>query len=63
MRDSIKPCYTSNNVIANGATTTKFLVGTGSVFYYHQLEDDHPAIQFAREHNPDFDEILTSGNQ
>jgi quercetin dioxygenase-like cupin family protein len=35
----------------------------GSVFYYHQLEDDHPAIQFAREHNPDFDEILISGNQ
>jgi hypothetical protein len=31
----------------------------GSVFYYHQLEDDHPAIQFAREHNPNFDEILS----
>jgi quercetin dioxygenase-like cupin family protein len=35
----------------------------GSVFYYHQLEDDHPAIQFAREHNPDFDGILIRGNQ
>jgi quercetin dioxygenase-like cupin family protein len=31
----------------------------GSVFYYDQLESDHPAILFAREHNPDFDEILS----
>ena len=30
----------------------------GSVFYFNQLESDHPAILFAREHNPDFDEIL-----
>ena len=35
----------------------------GSAFYFHQLEDDHPAIQFAREHNPEFDEILSGGNQ
>jgi len=34
----------------------------GSVFYFHQLEDDHPAIQFAREQNPNFDEILSGGN-
>lgn len=31
---------------------------SGSVFYYNELESDHPAILFAREHNPDFDEIL-----
>lgn len=30
----------------------------GSVFYYHQLPADHEAIRFAREHNPDFDEVL-----
>ena len=34
----------------------------GSVFYYHQLPPDHEAIQFAREHNPDFDQILDGGN-
>jgi quercetin dioxygenase-like cupin family protein len=34
----------------------------GSVFYYHQLPPDHEAIQFAREHNPNFDEILSGGN-
>lgn len=30
----------------------------GEVFYFHQLPEDHPAILFAREHNPDFDEVL-----
>lgn len=30
----------------------------GSAFYFHQLPSDHPAILFAREHNPDFDEVL-----
>ena len=30
----------------------------GSVFYFHQLPPDHEAIKFAREHNPNFDEIL-----
>jgi len=30
----------------------------GGVFYYHQLPADHEAIRFAREHNPDFDEVL-----
>jgi len=35
----------------------------GGVFYYHQLEADHPAIQFARQHNRDFDEILSAGNE
>ena len=34
----------------------------GSVFYYHQLPPDHEAIQFAREHNPNFDEILAGGS-
>lgn len=34
----------------------------GSAFYYHQLPPDHEAIRFAREHNPDFDEILVRGN-
>jgi len=34
----------------------------GGVFYFHQLEEDHPAIQFARQHNPNFDEILAQGN-
>jgi len=34
----------------------------GSAFYYHQLPPDHEAIRFAREHNPDFDEILARGN-
>ncbi len=34
----------------------------GSAFYYHQLEPDHPAIQFAREHNPGFDEVLSGRN-
>ena len=34
----------------------------GSVFYFNQLEPDHPAIQFAREHNPNFDELLTGMN-
>lgn len=30
----------------------------GSVFYFHQLPPDHEAIRFAREHNPDFDQVL-----
>ena len=30
--------------------------------YYHQLPPDHEAIQFARAHNPNFDEILAGGN-
>jgi quercetin dioxygenase-like cupin family protein len=30
----------------------------GEPFYYHQLAADHPAIQFARMKNPDFDEVL-----
>jgi hypothetical protein len=34
----------------------------GSVFYYHQLPPDHEAIRFAREHNPNFDEILARRN-
>ncbi len=28
MRDSIEPCYTENNVSANGATETEFSVWT-----------------------------------
>ena len=30
----------------------------GEPFYYHQLSDDHPAIEFARSKNPDFDQVL-----
>ncbi len=30
----------------------------GMEFYFHQLPADHEAIQFARQHNPNFDEIL-----
>lgn len=30
----------------------------GREFYYHQLEEDHPAIKFAKEHNPNFEEVL-----
>ena len=33
---------------------------SGEAFYYHQLPTDHPAIQFAREHNPDFDDVLAN---
>ena len=34
----------------------------GEPFYYHQLPADHPAIQFARSKNPDFNAVLeTSG--
>jgi quercetin dioxygenase-like cupin family protein len=35
----------------------------GAVFYFNQLESDHPAILFARQHNPDFDEILSGLKQ
>ena len=28
------------------------------IFYFNELEEDHPAIQFARSVNPDFDEVL-----
>ncbi len=31
---------------------------SGGVFYYNGLEPDDPALMFAREHNPNFDEIL-----
>ena len=30
----------------------------GEPFYYYQLSDDHPAIEFAKSKNPDFDEVL-----
>lgn len=30
----------------------------GGVFYFNELPEDHPAIQFARSVNPDFDEVL-----
>lgn len=32
----------------------------GTEFYYNELEEDHPAIQFARSVNPDFDSVLKS---
>jgi len=51
--------YTTD--IRNMATELDQQMSEGSVFYYHQLEPDHPAIQFAREHNPNFDEILSRG--
>ena len=35
----------------------------GSAFYFNQLAPDHPAILFARRHNPNFDEILAGPNQ
>jgi quercetin dioxygenase-like cupin family protein len=30
----------------------------GETFYYHQLDADHPAIAFARQHNPEFDQLV-----
>ncbi|WP_156945864.1 cupin domain-containing protein, partial [Hyphomonas johnsonii] len=30
----------------------------GTSFYYHQLAADHPAIVFAKQHNPAFDQLL-----
>ena len=35
----------------------------GSVFYFNQLDANHPAIEFARQHNPDFDELLSGLNR
>ena len=32
----------------------------GTAFYYNELSEDHPAIQFARSVNPDFDKVLES---
>ncbi len=32
----------------------------GNQFYYNELPEDHPAIQFARSVNPDFDAVLNS---
>jgi quercetin dioxygenase-like cupin family protein len=32
----------------------------GTAFYYNELDDAHPAIQFARSVNPDFDSVLQS---
>lgn len=52
--------YTSD--IRNLAEQLDQEMSEGSAFYYHQLPPDHEAIQFAREHNPNFDEILSGGN-
>ncbi len=30
----------------------------GGIFYFDQLNEDHPAVVFARANNPDFDEVL-----
>ncbi|WP_300395893.1 cupin domain-containing protein [Henriciella sp.] len=30
----------------------------GEPFYYYQLSSDHPAIEFAKSKNPNFDEVL-----
>ncbi len=51
--------YTTD--IRNMAEELDQEMSEGSVFYYHQLPPDHEAIQFARQHNPDFDEILERG--
>ncbi len=32
----------------------------GEAFYFHQLAPDHPAVLFAREHNPGFDQLVES---
>jgi quercetin dioxygenase-like cupin family protein len=52
--------YTTD--IRNMATELDQQMSDGSVFYYHQLPPDHEAIRFAREHNPNFDEILARRN-
>ena len=52
--------YTSD--IRNLAEQLDQEMSEGSVFYYHQLPPDHEAIQFARAHNPDFDEVMAGGN-
>lgn len=33
-------------------------LSAGETFYFHQLDPEHPAIEFARANNPDFDAIL-----
>ena len=38
-------------------------MAAGSAFYFNQIEADHPAIEFARQHNPDFDELLSGLNR
>ena len=48
--------YTTD--IRNMAEQLDQEMSEGGVFYFNQLEPDHPAILFARQHNPDFDEIL-----
>ena len=48
--------YTTD--IRNMAVELDQQMSQGSEFYFHQLPPDHEAIQFARQHNPDFDEIL-----
>ena len=35
----------------------------GDFFYYHQLPADHPAIVFAKEHNPDFETVLANSKK
>ncbi len=35
----------------------------GGVFYYHQLKENHPAIVFAKKHNPKFNDILKAAKK
>lgn len=30
----------------------------GETFYYHQLAPNHPAVVFAKQHNPNFDQLM-----
>jgi len=52
--------YTTD--IRNMAEQLDQEMSEGGVFYFNQLEPDHPAILFARNHNPDFDGILVGLN-
>ncbi|WP_291076110.1 cupin domain-containing protein [Hyphomonas sp.] len=44
--------------IGEMAATLDEQMKDGEPFYYHQLESDHPAIQFAKSKNPDFGSVL-----
>ena len=44
--------------IGEMAATLDVQMKDGEPFYYHQLPADHPAIQFARSKNPDFNAVL-----
>ena len=46
--------------IGEMAATLDAQMADGEPFYYHQLSGDHPAIQFARSKNPDFEAVLAA---